>query len=142
MYSSWSQKDKHVNSFPVFHKHYFRLLQQLEDENDQDQGGFVLVIFDFEVMASISQVTTSLWPYTDYEEENSIPEMPWLDVELVRCNCSSFPEVGDIGVKSSSNGNTLQAVSDSRESESDKDVSHKGIRLFRQELFSQRNMYC
>lgn len=80
-------------------------------------------------MASMSQVTTSLRPYTDYEEENSIPEMPWLDVELVRCNCSSFPEVGNIGVKSSSNGNNSQAVNDSSESESesDNDVSHEDV---------------
>ena len=106
---------------------YFRLLQQLEDENDQDQGRLVLVIFDFQVMASMSQVTTSLRPYLDYEEENSIPEMPWLDVELVRCNCSSFPEVGNIGVKSSSNGNNSQAVSDSSKSESDNDVSHEDV---------------
>lgn len=75
----------------------------------------------------MSQVTTSLRPYLDYEEENSIPEMPWLDVELVRCNCSSFPEVGNIGVKSSSNGNNSQAVSDSSESESDNDVSHEDV---------------
>ena len=77
----------------------------------------------------MSQVTTSLRPYTDYEEENSIPEMPWLDVELVRCNCSSFPEVGNIGVKSSSNGNNSQAVNDSSESESesDNDVSHEDV---------------
>ena len=85
------------------------------------------MIFDFEVMASMSQVTTSLRPYTDYEEENSIPEIPWLDVELVRCNCSSFPEVGNIGVKSSLNGNTSQAANDSSESESDNDVSHEDV---------------
>ena len=85
------------------------------------------MIFDFEVMASMSQVTTSLRPYTDYEEENSIPEIPWLDVELVRCNCSSFPEVGNIGVKSSSNGNTSQAANDCSESESDNDVSHEDV---------------
>ena len=126
MYSPLQRKDKH-NDFPVIHKRYFRLLQQLEDDNDQDQGRFVLVIFDFEIMASMSQVTTSLRPYTDYEEENTIPEIPWLDVELVRCNCSSFPEVGNIGVKSSSNGNTSQAANDSSESESDNDVSHEDV---------------
>ena len=79
-------------------------------------------------MASMSQVTTSLQAYSDYEE-NSIPEMPWLDVELVQCNCSSFPKVGNIGVKSSSNGNTLQAVSDSSKSESENNVSHDDVNL-------------
>ena len=97
---------------------FINTIQQLEDENDQGQGRLVLVIFDFQVTARMSQVTTSLRPYL---------EMPWLDVELVRCNCSSFPEVGNIGVKSSSKGNNSQAVSDSSESESDNDVSHEDV---------------
>ena len=127
VYSSSWRKYKQLNGFPVLHKHSFRLLQQLEVENDEDQGHVVLVIFDFEVMGNISQVATSLRPYTDHQEENSIPEMPWLNVKVVKCYCRSFPEAGNIGVKSSSKGSTSQVVSDSSESESDSEVSHEDV---------------
>lgn len=41
----------------------------------------------------------SLQPYDDYEEENAIVEMPWLDITLVDCNCSRFPNTTNIAVQ-------------------------------------------
>lgn len=47
-----------------------------------------------------SSIATNLAPYDDYEGENSIPEMPWLDITLVACNCSRFPSVSNVAVRS------------------------------------------
>ena len=91
---------------------------QIEDENDEDRGRLVLVIFDFEIKENMSRVSNTFRPYDDYKGENSIQEMPWLDIEVSNCNCSRYPVVGDIAVKSSSNESTsAQAASDSSESD-------------------------
>lgn len=67
--------------------------------------------------------------YIDYEEENSILEMFWLDVEFVWCNCSSFFEVGNIGMKSFLNGNNLLVVNDFSEWELGNEVFYEDVNL-------------
>ena len=66
---------------------------QIEDENDEDRGRLVLVIFDFEIKENMSRVTNTFRPYDDYKGENSIQEMPWLDIEVSNCNCSRYPDL-------------------------------------------------
>ena len=82
----------------------------------------MLVIFDFDFMENQSLAATNLRPYDEYEGENTIPEMPWLDIEVAHCNCSCYLVQGKIGVNSQSSPS--QVESDSSEScESDSSVS-------------------
>lgn len=57
----------------------------------------------------------SLQPYDDYEGENNIIEMPWLDITLVDCNCSQFPNKSNIAVQ---NGTGFHASGQSDSSDS------------------------
>ncbi|XP_078357392.1 uncharacterized protein LOC144642294 [Oculina patagonica] len=74
-------------------------IHKLENEDDDDYGRHVLVIFEFEILTNQTSVAVSLQPYDDYEEENAIVEMPWLDITLVDCNCSRFPNTTNIAVQ-------------------------------------------
>ena len=49
-------------------------------------------------MLNQTSIAATLPPYDDYEEENSIKEMPWFDITLIDCNCSRFPNVANIAV--------------------------------------------
>ncbi|KAL9977484.1 hypothetical protein ACROYT_G014892 [Oculina patagonica] len=90
-------------------------IHKLENEDDDDYGRHVLVIFEFEILTNQTSVAVSLQPYDDYEEENAIEEMPWLDITLVDCNCSRFPNTTNIAVQ---NGIDPHASYDSNESNS------------------------
>ena len=70
-------------------------------------------------MENQSLTAANLRPYDEYEGENSIPEMPWLDVEVSHCNCSCYPVKGKIGVKSQSSSSQVGSdLSDLCESDS------------------------
>lgn len=66
--------------------------------------------------------TVKAKPRQDYEEEDPLPTIPWLDVLVCSCNCSSFPRIGNI-VVNANNGNTENPyeleLSDDCESEED-----------------------
>lgn len=66
--------------------------------------------------------TVKAKPRQDYEEEDPLPTIPWLDVLVCSCNCSSFPRIGNI-VVNANNGNTENPyeleLSDDCESEKD-----------------------
>ena len=87
----------------VYRFNIYHLFFQLEDDTDPDQGRSVVVIFDFEVSDNTTSVSTALRPYDDYEDENSIPEMPWLDIAVADCNCSRYPELSDVAVRLGAN---------------------------------------
>ena len=75
----------------------------------------MLVIFDFDCKENLSRTASNLRPYDVYEGENSIPEMPWLDLQVSSCNCSCYPTKGKIAVKSHSAARDYSGESDSSE---------------------------
>ncbi|KAJ7373264.1 hypothetical protein OS493_012853 [Desmophyllum pertusum] len=93
-------KDLETKTSPAVIKVKSSCIHKLENESDEDQGRRVVVIFNFDLMQIQSSIATNLAPYDDYEGENSIPEMPWLDITLVACNCSRFPSVSNVAVRS------------------------------------------
>ena len=48
----------------------------------------------------LNQTSTgaTLPPYNDYEEENNIKELPWVDTMLIDFNCRPFPKVANFAV--------------------------------------------
>lgn len=61
----------------------------------------------------------SLQPYDDYEGVNKIIEMAWLDITLVDCNCSQFPNTSNIAVQNArENGTGFHASGQSDSSDS------------------------
>ena len=103
----------------VYRFNIYHLFFQLEDDTDPDQGRSVVVIFDFEVSDNQTSVSTALRPCDDYEDENSIPEMPWLDIAVADCNCSRYPELSDVAVRPGANIESSRT----RSSDSDSDDS-------------------
>ena len=53
-------------------------------------------------MLNQTSIAAPLPPYDDYEEENKLKEMPWLDITLIDCNCRRFPNVANIAVRNGS----------------------------------------
>jgi len=74
-----------------------------------DEGKTVILISKIQLLDNQSLVSAPVCPRNDYGS-NDIPEMPWLDCDSVKCNCSQFPLVGNvvihIGEVSSQNLNT------------------------------------
>ena len=58
-------------------------------------------VFDFNLLLNQTSVAINLPPYDNYEEENNIEEMPWLDITRVDCNCNSYPNVSNVAVRTS-----------------------------------------
>lgn len=73
----------------------------------------MLIIFE-----NLSLAASNIRPYEEYEEDNDIPEMPWLDLEVSNCNCSCYPTKGKIAVKSQSSADVASDSSYSGESDS------------------------
>ena len=84
-----------VHFFACFVLYYY---QQLEDESDD--GREILVIFDFEVIPNQSRISSSPAPLDWYIGEDTIPEMPWLDLSTGRyCNCARHHVRGSVIVR-------------------------------------------
>jgi len=49
-------------------------------------------------MLNQTSIAATLPPYDDYDEDNNMKEMPWLDITLIDCNCSRFPNVANVAV--------------------------------------------
>ena len=82
----------------------------------------MVVVFDFELMVNQTSIAKNLPPYDDYEKENSIKEMPWLDIELIDCNCSRYPQMRQVALRG---GSALPAVSQSALSDSCSDTDER-----------------
>lgn len=78
----------------------------------------MLIIFDFDCVENLSLAASNIRPYDEYEGDNNIPEMPWLDLEVSNCSCSWYPTKGKIAVKSQSSADVASDSSYSGESDS------------------------
>lgn len=79
-------------------------------------------------MLNQTSVAVHLPPYDDYQEENDIKEMPWLDITRADCNCSRYPDVSNVGVQSNSMFVASHTQSDSSDlEESDSSPSGNDI---------------
>lgn len=79
-----------------------------------DEGKTVILISKIQLLDNQSLVSAPLRPRNDYGS-NDIPEMPWLDCDSVRCNCSKFPVLGNVIIHS------VQVFSRNVETEVDED---------------------
>ena len=52
------------------------------------------VVVDLRLVPSSYPVKVS--PKMDYEEDDPLPHIPWLDVLVCKCNCSSYPSTGNV----------------------------------------------
>lgn len=60
-----------------------------------DEGKTVILISKIQLLLNQSLMSVPLPPRDDYGS-NECPEMPWLDCETVKCNCSKFPQPGNV----------------------------------------------
>ena len=81
----------------------------------------MVVVYDFNLLLNQTSVAINLPPYNDYEEENNIEEMPWLDITRMDCNCNCCPNVSNVAVRTSVVFTASQIRSDSGESTCDSD---------------------
>ena len=65
----------------------------------QSNGRTLAVVVDFEVIPNSYPVKAK--PKDDYDGEDPLPTVPWLDVQVCNCNCSSYPNRGDVLVNTS-----------------------------------------
>ena len=95
----------------------------MEDDEDEDKGSDVLVLFDFDVLLNQTSIAMNLPPYDDYKEDKKIREMPWLDITLADCNCSRYPHVANVAVHSGLGlpASDIQSSDSSKESDSDRE---------------------
>lgn len=64
-----------------------------------DEGKTVILISKIQLLDNQSLVSAPLCPRNDYGSSD-IPEMPWLDCDSVRCNCSKFPLLSNVIIHS------------------------------------------
>lgn len=60
-----------------------------------DEGKTVILISKIQLLLNQSLMSVPLPSRDDYGS-NECPEMPWLDCETVKCNCSKFPQPGNV----------------------------------------------
>ena len=65
----------------------------------QSNGRTFALVVDFEVIPNSYPVKAK--PKDDYDGEDPLPTAPWLDVQVCNCNCSSYPNRGDVLVNTS-----------------------------------------
>lgn len=96
------------------------LIEVLNSCDIKSNDRTLTVVVEFIVVPN--SYTVKAKPRQDYEEEDPLPTIPWLDVLVCSCNCSSFPRIGNI-VVNANNGNKENPyeleLSDDCESEED-----------------------
>ena len=104
----------------------------MEDNEDKDKGRDVLVLFDFDVLLNQTGIAMNLPQYDDYKEDNKIREMPWLNIMLADCNCSHYPHVANVAVRSGLGLPALEIQSSDscKESDSDRESERESEREF------------
>ena len=60
-----------------------------------DEGKAVILVSQIELLHNQSMLSTPLQPRSNYGN-NNIPEMLWLNCNTVVCNCSKFPQPGNV----------------------------------------------
>ena len=65
----------------------------------KDEGKTLILIGKIQLLDNQSLLSAPLCPCNDYSN-NDIPEMPWLDCDSVRCNCSKFALLGNVIIHS------------------------------------------
>lgn len=86
-----------------------------------DEGKAVILISKIELLQNQSLVAVALPPRKDYGDNNEYPEMPWLDCTTVTCNCSKFPQLGNVVINKEHSipGAPAAAVDETHDSLSD-----------------------
>lgn len=76
-------------------------------------------MFDLTWTLNETSIAWNLPSYNEYKEENDkLKEMLWLDIKIVDCNCSRYPNVGNVTVKSSAARSILRIETHSDSSDS------------------------
>ncbi|KAL9977762.1 hypothetical protein ACROYT_G015202 [Oculina patagonica] len=85
------------------------LIEVINSCNIKANDRTLSVVVDFQPVPNSYLVRVK--PKEDYEEDDPVPETPWLDVLLCDCNCSNFPLAGKVIVDRSSGTDTTEEFS-------------------------------
>ena len=103
----------------------------------QSNGRTLALVVDFEVIPNSYPVKAK--PKDDYDGEDPLPTAPWLDVQVCNCNCSSYPNRGDVLVNTSATHESHNYTESSDDCQSSEESVSDGNIDLRNEDFKEND---